>query len=154
MKTEDIDDIEPISLAFWTLLREQLNRHEGLRLKPYKDTAGVLTIGYGRNLEQGISEHEARMLLANDIYRAHDDARKFASASWNQMNDARKAVIINMAFNLGYARLSKFVLFRAALAVGNWEAAARRMESSLWYKQVKNRAVELTAQMRTGEVQK
>ena len=34
-----------------------LQRHEGLRLKPYKCTAGKVSIGYGRNLEDvGISE--------------------------------------------------------------------------------------------------
>ncbi|MCP4280350.1 MAG: lysozyme, partial [Alteromonas sp.] len=26
-------------------------QHEGLRLKPYKCTAGKITIGYGRNLD-------------------------------------------------------------------------------------------------------
>ena len=149
MKTEESD---PIYL--WRTVKSQLMKHEGLELKPYKDTVGVLTIGYGRNLEKGITEREASLLLANDIHQAMHDAAKFSAVAWNQMNDARKAVVINMAFNLGYARLSKFVLFRAALAIGDWEKAARRMESSLWYKQVKGRAVELVAQMRTGEVQK
>jgi len=32
-------------------IKEQLVRHEGLRLKPYRCTAGKLTIGYGRNLD-------------------------------------------------------------------------------------------------------
>ena len=32
-------------------MKEQLLRHEGLRLKPYRCTAGKLTIGIGRNLE-------------------------------------------------------------------------------------------------------
>lgn len=49
-------------------LREQLERHEGLRLKPYKDTVGKLTIGIGRNLDdKGISRKEAFALLDNDI---------------------------------------------------------------------------------------
>ena len=41
-------------------LAEQLKVHEGLRLKPYKDTVGKWTIGIGRNLEdKGITEQEA-----------------------------------------------------------------------------------------------
>jgi lysozyme len=49
-------------------IKEQLVRHEGLRLKPYRCTAGKLTIGVGRNLEdKGISQQEAYELLENDI---------------------------------------------------------------------------------------
>ena len=33
-------------------IKKQLVRHEGLRLKPYRCTAGKLTIGYGRNLDK------------------------------------------------------------------------------------------------------
>ena len=51
-----------------TELIEQLKRHEGIKLTPYKCTSDKLTIGVGRNLEDvGISEQEAEMLLQNDI---------------------------------------------------------------------------------------
>ena len=53
-------------------LKAQLTRHEGLRLKPYRDTLGHLTIGVGRNLsEVGISEAEAIALLDADIQRRY-----------------------------------------------------------------------------------
>ena len=56
---------------------EDLTRSDGLRLKPYRDSAGKLTIGVGRNLDDnGISEAEARLLLARDV----DDA-------WRDLND-------------------------------------------------------------------
>jgi hypothetical protein len=49
-------------------LAELLSRFEGLRLKPYRDTVGKLTIGFGRNLEEkGISQLEAEFLLYQDI---------------------------------------------------------------------------------------
>ena len=49
-------------------LRERIIRHEGLRLKPYRDTMGNWTIGYGRNLdERGITEEEAKIMLDYDI---------------------------------------------------------------------------------------
>ena len=47
---------------------EQLVIDEGLRLKPYRCSAGKLTIGVGRNLDdRGITSSEAMMLLFNDI---------------------------------------------------------------------------------------
>ena len=50
------------------LLHDELVRDEGVRLKPYRDTVGKLTIGTGRNLDDmGISEVENAMLLDNDI---------------------------------------------------------------------------------------
>ncbi len=36
--------------ALMNRIKAQLVRHEGLRLKPYRCTAGKLTIGIGRNL--------------------------------------------------------------------------------------------------------
>lgn len=48
-----------------TALKEELIRDEGLRLKPYRDTVGKLTIGVGRNLDDvGITKDEAMHLLA------------------------------------------------------------------------------------------
>ena len=44
---------------------------EGLRLKPYRCSAGKLTIGYGRNLEDvGIDEKEASMMFERDWAQA------------------------------------------------------------------------------------
>ena len=55
-------------------LIEQLMRHEGFRTKPYRCSAGKLTIGYGRNLDdKGITKAEAFMMLKNDIEEAYLD---------------------------------------------------------------------------------
>ena len=135
-----------------TIARLQLKQHEGLSLKPYKDTVGVLTIGYGRNLNNGISQKVAEVMFDEDVETAVKDAKDFAAEAWDKLNVARQAVLINMAFNLGRDRLFKFVLFRAALRQHNYEYAAKRMRNSLWYKQVKGRGEELAMQMETGEI--
>lgn len=55
--------------ALMTRIKAQLVRHEGLRLKPYRCTAGKLTIGIGRNLDdRGISQKEAYAMLERDIF--------------------------------------------------------------------------------------
>ncbi len=49
-------------------LLSQLKTDEGFELKPYKDTQGKLTIGYGHNLtDNGISLSIAEQLLQDDI---------------------------------------------------------------------------------------
>ena len=130
---------------------EQLKRHEGLRLKPYRCTAGKLTIGYGRNLEDvGISNAEAEAMLSNDLERCANEVAKHVDA-FDKLNDARQAVLVNMCFNLGIAGLIKFKKFIAAVNDGFFELASKEMLDSRWAKQVGSRAIELSEQMKTGE---
>ncbi len=128
-------------------LKSDIKRHEGYRPLAYADSVGVLTIGYGRNIEHmGISEHEADFMLENDIERAIDDARKLFP-NFKDLSDKRQEVIVNMMFNLGYGRLSKFIKFRRALSHGKWREAAKEMRDSRWAVQVGKRARELSKNM-------
>lgn len=131
-------------------LIEQLIRHEGLRLRPYIDTVGKLTIGVGRNLTDiGISEDEAMLLLRNDLLSAENVLRY--QLPWvSQLDQQRLNVLINMTFNLGIQGLLKFRHTLEAVRQGDWNAAADQMLSGLWARQVKGRAVELAETMRTG----
>ncbi|MCP4263640.1 MAG: lysozyme, partial [Planctomycetes bacterium] len=82
-------------------------QHEGLRLKPYKCTAGKITIGYGRNLDDnGISEQEAEAMLVKDISGVYTDLSRY---EWFYgLDEVRAAVLVDMCYNLGINRLSKF----------------------------------------------
>lgn len=136
-----------------TQLIEQLKRHEGLRLKPYKCTADKLTIGIGRNLEDvGISEQEAEMLLLNDIERAKQSLiQKFP---WTQeLDEVRFAALINFTFNVGIGTVAKFKNAMGQLKQKNYDTAADEFLNSRWAKQVGYRAIEVTDQIRTGEWQ-
>lgn len=133
-------------------LIEQLKRDEGLRLKPYQDTVGKWTIGYGRNLEDtGITEEEAEYLLLNDIERVRRDLRRVVPWYQELNREAREAVIENMAFNLGIHGLLRFHATLHEIKHGDYENAARHMMKSLWARQVPNRAGRLAEQMRKGE---
>ena len=134
-------------------LVEQLKRHEGLRLKPYKCTADKWTIGVGRNLEDvGISEQEAEMLLQNDIQRATTQlVQKFP---WTQeLDEVRFSALINFTFNVGIGTVSKFKNAMGLLKQKNYDMAANEFLNSRWAKQVGYRATEVTEQIRTGEWQ-
>jgi lysozyme len=132
-------------------LIEQLKIHEGMKLKPYKCTAGKLTIGIGRNLEDvGISEDEANMLLRHDIQEA---TRQLLHAfPWmGEFNDARISAMINFTFNVGIGTVKKFENTLSYMQSGDWDKAADEMMDSRWARQVGNRAVEVTEQIRTGK---
>lgn len=133
-------------------LIEQLKLHEGVDHKPYVDTVGKLTIGVGRNLDDnGLRDNEIDFLLMNDIKDCMEEAMSF---DWySSLNNARKAVIINMLFNLGLPRFKKFEKFAEALSDMDYEDASSEMLDSRWAKQVGNRAKQLSEQMRTGEWQ-
>jgi lysozyme len=132
------------------ILRAALLRDEGLRLAPYRDTVGKLTIGVGRNLDDvGISEAEARMMLDADIDAAIVDLVK-AFHWFEALSDNRQHVLINMRFNLGMTRLLTFVNTLAAIKDGKYIAAANAMLESKWATQVGERAVRLADLMRKG----
>ena len=131
-----------------TELQQMLLRHEGKRNKPYTDSVGKLTIGIGRNLDdKGLSDDEIFHLLNNDIADAIEDVRHCFSC-YDQISEARKMVLVSMAFNLGRTRLAKFVRFIGAVHLGRWEEAAEEMLDSTWAKQVGDRAVTLATMMR------
>lgn len=126
-------------------------RHEGLRLKPYVDTTGHLTIGYGRNLDAiGITTDEAAYLLNSDIDRAVKGL--LAHLPWVlDLDTVRQSVLVNMAFNLGLQGLLTFQSTLKAIQQGRYSAASDAMIDSTWAHQVGARAVELAAQMKTGQ---
>lgn len=135
------------------LLIGQLQRHEGVRLKPYTDTVGKLTIGVGRNLtDRGLSHDEVDVLLANDIEIAQRDCER--TFSWfASLDSVRQCAIVNLCFNLGLTRLLTFQHALSAMAMEDYALAAEEFFDSKWARQVGQRAVEVTEQIRTGEWQ-
>ena len=120
-------------------LRDDLIREEGLRLKPYKDTLGVLTIGVGRNLEHvGITEAEAMALLDNDIARVYADLDRELSW-WRGRPDEVKDALANATFQLGINGIMGFKRMLAALHAGDYETAATEAIDSKWYQQTPTR---------------
>lgn len=134
-------------------LAKQLLRDEGYKSRPYRDSVGILTIGIGRNLEAvGIRKDEALYMLQNDI----DECEVHLDRTlpwWRYLPAARQSVLVNMCFNMGIQRLLKFKKFLAALNQQNYPEAAKEMLDSKWAEQVGARAVRLSKQIETGELQ-
>lgn len=152
------------------VLIHELVRDEGERLKTYRCTAGKLTIGVGRNLDdvgllpgeaeemkitlnsirtKGITRAQSRKMLSNDIDRVIRDLDRHLPWA-DKLDEVRQRVIINMAFNLGIHGLLGFRNTLAFVRGGQYDRAADNMLKSLWARQVKGRAVRLSELMRLG----
>lgn len=131
-------------------LELQLIDHEGLRLTPYRCTAGKLTIGVGRNLDDnGISITEAKILLRNDILATRLRLEK-AVSGFLALSPRRRRALIDMCFNLGLPRFLQFKNMLAAVVAGDFNRAADEMLASAWANQVGQRAQTLATMMREG----
>lgn len=141
-----------MNIAAKMQLKHMLIRHEVVRLKPYRDTLGKLTIGVGRCLDtKGITNAEAMQLLDNDIADVFNDL--MARTSWFRFLDpARQVAMCDMAFNLGINGVLNFHDMCAALERKDYNTAAKEMLDSLWHKQVGKRAEELAEIIKTGKI--
>ena len=129
----------------------QLERDEGFRPFPYRDSVGILTVGIGRNLENvGVSKEEALFLLQNDVAKAIAGLRQ-ALPWFDWLTVRRQAVLVNMAFNMGVAGVLEFRHMLDNLEKGDYEKSAAEMLDSLWSSQVGQRAARLAQQMRSDQ---
>jgi lysozyme len=138
-------------------VQELIKRHEGLSLTPYKCPAGHWTVGYGHNLDahsepvpESITLERAEQYLAQDIQNARHDCEMFISC-WNDLNETRQAVLIDMCFNIGTSGLLRFHRLIRNLELKYFAYAALEMMHSLWAEQVPERAAELSKLMETGK---
>ena len=132
-----------------TGLLDSIKVHEGFKDTAYQDTKGVWTIGYGTNLQTlKITEDRACELLVERVVEAAAWSSKYPWLA--SLDPARQDVIIEMIYNLGPTRFSKFKKLHAACAAGDFETAATEMVNSNWHSDVGIRAEHLEHQMRSG----
>ncbi len=133
-------------------LAERIKAHEGLRLKPYTDSLGRITIGYGRCLDtRGISRDEADTMFNRDMVEAASNANLIVGAkTWRGIGETRQEILTEMVYQLGAGGVDGFRNMIAALRDRNYERAADEMLDSRWHDQTPARAEELAALMREG----
>ena len=130
------------------LCLQALKVEEGFRPHVYKDSVGLLTIGYGCNLNAGWSEGLASHVLR---YQAEAAEIDLGVLPWyDQLDLPRRAVLLDMAFNMGVQTLLTFKNTLGAVQRGDWQAAHDGMLASKWARQVGPRAQRLAKVMLTG----
>lgn len=157
-------------------LIQQLKQCEGEKFTAYLCTEGYWTIGIGRNLEtngltdaechmifgeilpkdeaierlkkQKITPHQSETLFMNDLAKVEEACYRNIKMTGN---DARRAVIINMAFQLGIAGLLKFKKTIAFYESENFADAAEELIDSKYAREdTPERAQLMREQMLTG----
>lgn len=136
---------------------QRLILNEGLRLNPYRCTAGKLTIGVGRCLdtnpltkeeidfighdcmEKSITKEQAFYLLRHDIETVKKQLDKNLPW-WKNLNEDRQYVLIDMCFQLGLNGLLKFKKMLSYLSTGFFKQAADELMDSKYARQTPARA--------------
>ncbi|WWS25262.1 hypothetical protein vBKpnAMK6_00308 [Klebsiella phage vB_Kpn_AM_K6] len=72
------------------------------------------------------------------------------SPVYNILDDVRRAALINMVFQMGVGGVAGFPASMKLLAAKKWDAAAKELANSRWYRQTPNRARRVIETMRTG----
>jgi lysozyme len=146
-----------------------VEQHEGRRSMAYADSLGIMTVGIGLNLEQPsakariaalgvdydalcaqkctLADSHIDSLFSGDLDTATAEAARQVPDFWNQPEEVQLAVV-DMIFNMGGPRFSKFAKFIAALKARDYLTAAAEMADSKWAKQVPNRAADDIALVR------
>jgi len=138
---------------------EQLKIDEGVVYETYLDHLGLPTFGvghlilesdeeFGKPVGTPVDDERVRECFDKDLDLAIGECHHlYGEGEFGDLPDEVQQILVNMMFNMGRTRLSKFKNFNAAIAEGDWKRAAVEGRDSLWYRQVTNRAERLMVRM-------
>ena len=136
------------------ILRKEIEADEGCVYKIYRCSEGYPTAGIGHLLTEWdeeyydkpigtpVPEEKVQEWFVNDVQTAINDCNDIFN-SFEKLPEDIQHVLINMSFQLGKPRLSKFRRMIAAVEMEDYREMALQMEDSRWFKQTTNRAQRL-----------
>ena len=146
-------------------LMAEIKRHEGEVLEVYKDSLGYLTFGVGHLIKDSDDEHgqpvgtPVSQERVDDVYdydfdkHLDETIHLFESKGGEDfyaLPENIQHVLVNMTFNLGGTRFSKFNNMWKGGVSADWEKVAVEMQDSKWFGQVGRRSVELQEMVRSA----
>jgi lysozyme len=129
-----------------------LKSEEGFRSAPYVGNRGYVHIGYGYKLHKDtgldpdsfsieISEKVASLMLDTKVEKIESKlSHGRYGKTFKRQTQARKDVLISMAYQMGYSGLMSFTNMWSALEADNMAKAAIEALDSLWAIQTPERA--------------
>jgi len=146
-------------------IKKRIKGHEGFRDEAYNDSLGIPTIGWGHmilpedNIQMGVKysvdhlseifdkDFEITFNAAKQLIEKHIPNLYTQGLDQGDIEQIQ-GVLIEMLFQMGYPRVSKFKKTLKALDDGDFKTAANEMLDSRWHKQTPARAIELSTIIR------
>ena len=143
-----ITDVLPTDTVFLQFT-DRICHEELFRSHIYEDTRGNRTIGCGWNLEVGISETLAKLVVEWQVV----EIRRALEESWLPFKDQTDVIqwgLIDAGFNLGVHGLLEFKHMLNALEHRNYTRAIAEISNSKWFhdRDTKPRAQKLINEIR------
>jgi lysozyme len=151
-------------------LLESVERNEGYRAVPYKDTEGLYTFATGRCLETNpltgeewrhlletnqlsvsISKAGADWLKVRQIDETEMECMRVFADFWPELDEVRREALIEMGYQMGMDRLLGFKKMLAAIRSKNWPVVNAEALDSRWARQTPERAKRTARQLAKGE---
>ena len=142
------------------LLKKRIKKNEGFRNRPYLDSLGYPTIGYGhlitkkekKMFQTKFSKKSLSSLFDKDFRTALTAYKK--NFNYKKHPKDTKEVLIEMIFQLGIKKQKKFVKMNKHMQNNDVFLAALEMKNSLWYKQTPKRVDGLIRLLLKNEYEK
>jgi len=136
----------------------RLQIDEGIVNEIYKDHLGYATFGvghlilesdpeYGQPIGTDISPERVADAFDHDLDIAISECETLYGAAWFYLPEEVQEILVNMLFNMGRPRLTKFKKMNSAIEAGDWKTAAVEGRDSRWYNQVGARAERLMSRL-------
>jgi lysozyme len=136
----------------------RLQIDEGIVNEIYKDHLGYPTFGvghlilesdpeYGQPIGTDISPERVADAFDHDLDIAISECETLYGAAWFYLPEEVQEILVNMLFNMGRPRLTKFKKMNSAIEAGDWKTAAVEGRDSRWYNQVGARAERLMSRL-------
>ena len=136
----------------------RLQIDEGIVNEIDKDHLGYPTFGvghlilesdpeYGQPIGTDISPERVADAFDHDLDIAISECETLYGAAWFYLPEEVQEILVNMLFNMGRPRLTKFKKMNSAIEAGDWKTAAVEGRDSQWYNQVGARAERLMSRL-------
>ena len=138
------------------VLKKRIREHEGYRDRPYLDSLGKATIGFGHLITEEDEFEEGKQYPKEQLLKLFD--KDFAKAEMGadqlvghiqELHIEAKNVITEMVFHLGTQGVRNFRNMISALETRDYQRASAEMLDSRWHAQTTNRCESLAKIMAT-----